>query len=119
MIFMRSTASSLVLAVSAAMFAAPAAAAPGGSPTPATAPAALADIPRASFIATMDAEFRKKDVDSDSKLTRAEIEQYERNTIVTSALATNRQNFTQLDTDHDSVATAAEMRAGGLAPTVR
>jgi Ca2+-binding EF-hand superfamily protein len=80
---------------------------------------AVPDVSRAAFIATMDAQFRTQDPNNDGKLTHAEIEASERAKTLAAAQATNRQIFAQLDTDHDGIVTAAEMRAGGIAPSGR
>ena len=71
---------------------------------PAPAPVASApDLSRAAFIVTMDAQFRAQDPNTDSKLTRAEIEGSERAKTLATAQTTNRQLFAQLDLDRNGV----------------
>ena len=71
-------------------------------------PAAAADLPRATFIATMDAQFRTLDPNNDGKLTRAEIEASERAKTLATAQTQNRAVFVQLDTDHNGALSPAE-----------
>lgn len=49
---------------------------PSAPPKPA-ATAAPVPVPRADFIATMDAEFHKIDADKDGKATRKEVEAFQ------------------------------------------
>lgn len=72
---------------------------------------AAPDVPRATFIQTMDAEFRTKDLNSDGKIARAEIEQYERNLALARAQAQNRDLFARLDTDRNGALSPAEFAA--------
>lgn len=101
----------LVAGLAAVLVALPVAAAP--TPPPSTP---TPDVQRAGFIATMDAEFRRKDADGDGKLTRGEIEQNERNAIMTTAMTTNRQIFAQLDTDRNGQLSPAEFAKLVAAP---
>ena len=88
----------------------PAAATPA-APAPVSAPAGSGDVARSAFIQSMDAEFRKKDLDGDGKITRAEVEQFERNAIISKAEAQNRALFAQLDTDRNGVLSTGEFAA--------
>ena len=72
------------------------------------APTASGDVPRATFIQMMDADYRKRDLDGDGKVTRAEFEQFERNGAITAAQAQNRALFATLDTDRNGTLTAGE-----------
>jgi Ca2+-binding EF-hand superfamily protein len=68
------------------------------------APAAAAKpgpqpIPRARFIADMEAEFRSMDSDKNNTLTTAEIEASQRKAIAENAAAKARALFVQLDAD--------------------
>lgn len=81
-------------------------AAPTAAPQP--APAANGDVARSSFIQSMDADFRKRDLDSDGKVTRAELEQFERNGAIAAAQAQNRALFATLDSDRNGVLTPGE-----------
>src|SRR4030095_12392514 len=56
-------------------------------------------IPRAQFIASVDAEFRKIDEAKNGQVTRAEIEQSERVKAEAIAQARNRAQFAELDTN--------------------
>ena len=58
-----------------------------------------APLPRAQFITEMDGQFRKMDADKDGQVTRIEIEQYQKVSIVAASQARNRQLFAALDTD--------------------
>lgn len=77
------------------------AAAPQGSP-----------IPRATFITTMDSEFKKMDADKNALLTRKEIEDYQRAASVLAAQQRNAALFQALDKDRSGQLSAAEF--GGL-----
>lgn len=68
---------------------------------------ASAPVPRATYIITMDAEFRKMDGDKDGKVTRAEIETFDRGAALGQARARAQAMFAELDTD----------RSGQLSPT--
>jgi Ca2+-binding EF-hand superfamily protein len=65
-------------------------------------------IPRAQFIASMDADFRKMDADKNGQVTRAEIEQVERVRAEISATARNRAQFAELDTNRNGQLSPAE-----------
>lgn len=80
-------------------------------PAAPSAPAAAPDIPRASFIVDMDTEFRTKDADKDGRLTRAEVELFERNSAFNAALASNRQLFARLDVDRNGQISPGEFAA--------
>ncbi|HEU4704107.1 MAG TPA: hypothetical protein VFS45_00125 [Sphingomicrobium sp.] len=86
------------------------------APRPAArvAPAAAQPIPRATFLANMDAEFRKMDSDKNGTATRLEIEQSQR--AAGSAQAHNRlrARFAELDTDRNGQLSLAEF--GRLLP---
>ena len=95
-------------------------AAPASRPaTAATAPAQPArpgppaPQPRSRqlFIQTMDAEFRKIDADKDGKLTRGEIEAYQRVVATIGAQAANRSLFARLDKDRNGQLSAQEFAA--------
>ena len=97
--------------------AAPTAARPAATaPRPAAraAPAATQPIPRATFLANMDAEFRKLDSDKNGTATRLEIEQSQR--AAGSAQAHNRlrARFAELDSDRNGQLSLAEF--GRLLP---
>ncbi|WP_310533893.1 EF-hand domain-containing protein [Novosphingobium sp.] len=88
----------------------PAQPAPQPRPPVAAAPQ-VPDMPRASFIAQMDAEHRKRDTDGDGKITRAELERWERGLLIAQAQAGNRALFARLDADRNGVLTPGEFAA--------
>lgn len=65
-------------------------------------------VPRATFIATMDSEFRKMDADKDGVLTKKEIEDYERAMSGVAIDDRRRALFNALDTDHNGLLTPQE-----------
>lgn len=87
----------------------PAAKAPVRPAQPAGAQAV--SVPRAAFIATMDAEFKQMDADKNGVLTRKEIEDFQRAVSVLAAQNRNRALFAALDKDHNGVLTPAEFAA--------
>jgi Ca2+-binding EF-hand superfamily protein len=90
-------------------------------PRPAAAPAAApasADVARASFIATMDAQFRSQDPNADGKLTRAEVEANERGKLLAEAQAQNRNLFAQLDADRNGAISGQEFARLVQAPAL-
>jgi Ca2+-binding EF-hand superfamily protein len=85
-----------------------------GAPAPtqsvprAAAQPGAAPVPRATFIATMDAEFRRMDTDKNGILTRKEIEEFQRTVAVLAAQRRNAALFQQLDKDKNGSLTAGE-----------
>jgi hypothetical protein len=69
-------------------------------------------IPRAAFITTMEAEFRKMDADKNGSLTRKEIEDFQRAVTVAMAQQRNVALFQALDKDGNGQLSTAEF--GGL-----
>lgn len=65
-------------------------------------------VPRANFITTMDGEFRKMDGDKDGKVTRAEIEIFERGAALGQARARAQALFAELDADRNGQLSPAE-----------
>ncbi|WP_309602303.1 EF-hand domain-containing protein [Sphingomonas sp.] len=57
------------------------------------------NVPRATYITTMDQEFGKMDADKNGKVTRAEIEVFDRALALANARARAQATFTQLDVD--------------------
>lgn len=80
------------------------------APLLAQAAAVQADQPlaRASFINTMDGEFRRIDTNKDGQLTEVEIEQFNRAAAFAQVQARSRALFAQLDTDRNGQLSAAE-----------
>jgi hypothetical protein len=68
-------------------------------------------LARTTFIQLMDEDFKKRDFDGNGKATRAEIEQFEKQTAVIKAQQSNRVLFLQLDTDRNGNVTPAEFTA--------
>jgi len=91
-----------------------------------TAPAAAQNraadpppIPRATFLANMDTEFRKMDADRNGMLSRKEIEDYQTAQGLLQLQARNRQLFAALDTDRNGVLSPAEFaRLPTMLPSV-
>ena len=82
-----------------------------------TAAAAAQPIPRATFLANMDAEFRKMDADRNGIITRAEVERFQRAAAVLRAQARLRARFAELDSDRNGQISLAEFgRLQGAPP---
>jgi Ca2+-binding EF-hand superfamily protein len=81
------------------------------APVPTPPPAqntASGDVPRAAFIATMDAEFRRRDGDGDGIVARAELQSFEAAEALTAARLANRDLFLRLDTDRNGALSLEE-----------
>lgn len=85
---------------------------------PPFAHAAPGDLPRAQFIAEMDGEFRKRDADRDGKVSRAELEAWERAQAIAAAQTRNRAEFQRLDVDRNGVISPGEFAALVVVPGV-
>jgi hypothetical protein len=83
---------------------------------PAIAQSPTQPIPRTEFLAVMDQEFRKMDADKDGKLTRAEIEAFQRAAAVAESAQRNRALFSQLDTDRNGQLSPAEFTKLSVSP---
>lgn len=70
--------------------------------------AATKPLYRGQFIAQMDAEFRKMDVDKNGQLSRAEVEQSDREKAEALSKARNRAQFAELDTNGNGQLSPAE-----------
>ena len=88
----------------------PAAAQTTAAPAP-PAPRAPQPIPRAQFIADMDAQFKSLDGNGDGTVTRMEIETAQQRTAAAIAAQRNRALFAQLDKDRSGQLSAAEFAA--------
>ena len=73
-------------------------------------------IPRQTFIAEMDIQFRKMDADKNGQLTRIEIEQFQKLAAVAEAETRNRAQFAQLDADKSGQLSAKEFARLVIAP---
>lgn len=82
------------------------------------APSSISDMPRSAFIQAMDAEFRQRDTNRDGKVTRAELEMFERNIAFASAQAANRAMFARLDVDRNGMLTPGEFAALVPSPSI-
>ncbi len=89
-------------------------AATAARPAVRAAPAAAQPIPRATFLANMDAEFRKMDSDRNGVATRLEIEQSQRSAGAAQAHNRLRARFAELDSDRSGQLSLAEF--GRLLP---
>lgn len=90
------------------------------SPAPLLAQAAAAPaaqpLARATFISTMDGEFRKVDGNKDGQLTRIEIEQFQTAANRARAQLRSRALFARLDADKNGQISAAEFAKLPLNP---
>ncbi|MBA3512623.1 EF-hand domain-containing protein [Sphingomonas sp.] len=68
-------------------------------------------VPRAQFIADMDAQFKTLDGNGDRVVLRAEIETAQKRQAAAASLQRNRMLFEQLDKDRNGQLSAAEFRA--------
>jgi Ca2+-binding EF-hand superfamily protein len=109
-------------AVSSLFAASPSPAQQPTAPAPATqaqrapAPAASRPVPRAQFIADMDAQFKRLDANGDGIATRLEIETNLQRGQAARAVQRNRQLFAALDKDRSGQLSAAEFAALAAAP---
>lgn len=82
----------------------------GAAPAKTASPPAAGPVavPRADFLATMDAEFKRMDANNDGILTRKEVEDYQRATALRAAQERNVALFQKLDKDKNGTLTPAE-----------
>jgi Ca2+-binding EF-hand superfamily protein len=94
------------------------AAAPAVAQTaPAKAPAAASQpIPRAIFLQNMDGDFGRMDSNRDGKVTKQEIEAFQRAGALREIMARNHALFLQLDKDHNGQLSAQEFAAFHATP---
>ena len=78
---------------------------------PAKPAVVVPDLPRADFIALMDADFKKRDLDGNGKATRAEVEAFTKRAAAAVAQEQNRELFQRLDIDKNGVITPTEFAA--------
>ena len=71
-------------------------------------PAVPQPIQRTAFIAQMDSQFGKMDVDKNGQLTKAEIEQFQQSQALADGQERNRALFAQLDVDKNRQLSPAE-----------
>ena len=106
------TFSALVFALAAAVAVAqaprPAALAPARPVAQSPAISNAQPITRASFIATMDAEYRKLDANNDGVATRVEIEANQQRILATGAATRAQALFVLIDTDRNGQLSPAE-----------
>ena len=74
----------------------------------ATAALAVPSIPRAAFLANMNAQFARMDANHDGKVTKPEIEAFQRASELQEIEARNHGIFAQLDSDHNGQLSPAE-----------
>lgn len=80
----------------------------GVSAQTAAQPTTNDNVPRATYIATMDAEYSKMDGDKNGKVTRAEIEMFDRAVALGQARMRAQALFARLDADRNGQLSAAE-----------
>ncbi len=85
-------------------------------PSLSSAQAVRKPIPKASFIATTDAEFRKIDANKDGQLVTAEVQQYLEAAALVQAQEDSQAAFVALDTDRNGQISAAEWAKLPLTP---
>jgi Ca2+-binding EF-hand superfamily protein len=78
---------------------------------PAKPAVTVPDLPRADFIALMDADFKKRDFDQNGKATRAEMEEFAKRAAAAAAQEQNRELFQRFDVDKNGLITPAEFAA--------
>lgn len=81
-------------------------------------PTASTNLTRVSFIQTMDAEFKSRDANSDARVSRAEVEEFERKSALRKYQLDNRALFLRLDTDKNGSLTATEFQKLITSPAV-
>ena len=84
------------------------ASAPSLAQAPAAAGAANKAVPRADVVANADKEFAEVDTNKDGKMSRTEIETFQRGVAVEMATARNKAVFAALDADKNGQLTATE-----------
>jgi len=67
-------------------------------------------LTRVSFIQTMDAEFKSRDANSDGRVSRAEVEEFERKSALRKSQLNNSALFLRLDADKNGSITATEFQ---------
>lgn len=75
-------------------------------------------ITRVSFIQSMDNDFKSRDVNGDAKVSRAEIEEFERKSAVRKSQLDNSALFVRLDADQNGFITATEFQKLINTPTL-
>lgn len=104
---------SFILAL--ASLTAPAWAQTGAKPT---VPSAVPSIPRAAFLANMNAQFGAMDANHDGKVTKPEVEAFQRASALRQIEARNRAIFAELDRDHNGQISPAEFAPFHAQPPV-
>ncbi len=85
--------------------------APATTAKPISPPQIGSDLARTAFTQLMDSDFKQRDFDNDGKVTRAEIEKFEKQRNLIQAQKDNRVLFLRLDTDLNGVVTPSEFTA--------
>ncbi len=98
------------------MAAAPIAAQTAQTPAAAAAQRGPQPISRATFIATMDAEFRRLDANRDGNGTRAEVEANQRRIVALAASQRAAAAFARIDTDRNGQLSLAEFTRATATP---
>lgn len=84
----------------------------------APAPPAAPSIPRAAFLANMNAQFGAMDSNRDGKVTKPEVEAFQRASELRQIEARNRAIFAELDRDHNGQLSPAEFAPFHAQPPV-
>ena len=83
---------------------------PAESVQPQISPNPPAILTRVSFIQSMDSEFKARDTNTDGKVSRAEVEEFERRSALRKTQIDNNALFLRLDADNNGFLTAAEFQ---------
>jgi Ca2+-binding EF-hand superfamily protein len=83
-----------------------------------TTPSPPPTLTRVSFIQLMDNDFKARDVTGDGKVSRGEIEEFERGSALQKALLENSASFSRLDVDKNGSLSAIEFQALAANPTM-
>lgn len=78
------------------------------STSPSLAQGSAQPLPRATFSATMDGEYRKIDINKDGQLTRAEVDAFQKAAIAVQVQARRQAVFATLDGDRNGQLSLAE-----------
>lgn len=83
-----------------------------------TSPTAPQTLTRVAFIQLMDNEFKARDITGDGKVSRGEIDEFERGSALQKALLDNSASFSRLDVDRDGSLSPIEFQALAANPTI-
>ena len=88
------------------------------APLSAQAAGDAGSLPRAKVVANAEAEFARVDANKDGKMSRLEIENFQRASLTTRATARNKAMFAELDADKNGQISAVEFAKATPVPRV-